>query len=63
MNQESAVRLSKLYYASEKIFVPQGWGQQVVDQKYEKVADLRMASKDYDADDGKIRKIAADASR
>jgi len=62
LNQESSARLSKLNYASEKIFVPQGGGQQVVDQKYEKVADLRMASKDFDAYDERIRRIAAGAS-
>lgn len=62
LNQESSARLSKLNYASEKIFVPQGGGQQVVDQKYEKVADIRTASKDFDADDKRIRGIAAAAS-
>lgn len=62
LNQESSVRLSKLNYASERIFVPQEGGQQVVDQKYEKVADIRTASKEFDADEQRIRGIAASAS-
>jgi len=57
MNQESISR-SKFNYASEKIFVPQGGVQQVVDQKYERVADVRSSSRDFDVDVAKIRAIA-----
>jgi hypothetical protein len=61
MNQASISR-SKFNYASEKIFVPQGGGQQAVDQKYERVADIRSSSADFAADTARIRAIAASAA-
>jgi hypothetical protein len=60
-NQSSAT-LKKANYASERILVPQGPAQQVLDQKYERVADIRSSSSEFDADAKKIRSVAAAAS-
>jgi hypothetical protein len=61
MNQASVSR-SKFNYASEKILVPQGGAQQAVDQKYERVADIRASSTDFEADTARIRAIASQAA-
>jgi hypothetical protein len=59
--QSSAPR-SKFNYASERILVPQGGIQQAVDQKYERVADLRSSSSEFEADAARIRAIASGAA-
>jgi hypothetical protein len=61
LNQASVSR-GKLNYASERIMVPQGGAQQAVDQKYERVADLRSSSTEFEADAARIRAIAAGAA-
>jgi hypothetical protein len=58
VNQSSAP-MKKANYASERIVVPQGGGQQSFDQKYERVADLRSRSSDFEADAKRMRDIAA----
>jgi hypothetical protein len=59
---QSSTPLRKANYASERILVPQGPAQQVLDQKYERVADIRSSSSEFDADAKKIRAVAAAAS-
>jgi hypothetical protein len=61
LNQASISR-SKFNYASERILVPQGGVQQAVDQKYERVADLRSSSTEFEADAARIRAIASGAA-
>jgi hypothetical protein len=52
----------KSNYASERIIVPQGSAQQIVDQKYERVANMRAKSRDFDTDAARVREIAAKAA-
>jgi hypothetical protein len=59
VEQSSAPVRGKANYASEKIMVPQGEAQQAFDQKYERVADIRSRSRDFEADAKKMRDIAA----
>jgi len=56
---QAAPSLRKGNYASERIVVVQGQARQVVDQKYERVADLRSRSRDFDGDVARVRDIAA----
>jgi hypothetical protein len=62
LSNESSASVRKANYATERILVPQGPAQQVLDQKYERVADIRSSSSDFDADSKRIRAIAAAAS-
>ncbi len=55
---QSSAPFKKANYASERILVPQGPAQQVLDQKYERVADIRSSSTEFDADTARIRAIA-----
>ncbi len=59
---ESSDSRGSFNYATEKLVVPQGGGQQVVDQKYERVADVSLISHAFDADAANIRSIASAAS-
>ncbi len=59
---ESSVTRGSFNYATEKLVVPQDGAQQVVDQKYERVADVSLRSRAFDADAAKIRSIASAAS-
>jgi Domain of unknown function (DUF4349) len=62
LSNEPSAPVRKANYATERILVPQGPAQQVLDQKYERVADIRSSSSDFDADSKRIRAIAAAAS-
>jgi hypothetical protein len=61
MQNDASASLKKANYASERILVPQGPAQQVLEQKYEQVADIRSRSPDFEADVKKLRSIAAAA--
>ena len=61
MSQNDSSSFRKGNYASERITVPQGSGKQVVDQKYERIADVRARSRAFDADAARVREIAAKA--
>jgi hypothetical protein len=65
MNQSSVSR-GKFNYASERILIPQGdpskGAQQAVDQKYERVAELRASTAEFEADAARIRAVAAGAA-
>ncbi len=52
---------SKANYASEKIVIAQGGGSQVVDQKYERVASVRLSSPNFEKDNEEIRALARKA--
>lgn len=52
---------SKSNYASEKIVIAQGGGSQVVDQKYERVASVRLSSASFESDNETIRELARKA--
>ena len=58
MSQNDSSSFRKGNYASERITVPQGSGKQVVDQKYERIADVRARSRAFDADAARVREIA-----
>ncbi|MBL8967746.1 MAG: DUF4349 domain-containing protein, partial [Spirochaetaceae bacterium] len=47
-------------YASEKIVVAQAASPQVLDQKYERVADLSARSRDFEADSKRVAEVAAE---
>ena len=59
MSQNDSSSFRKGNYASERIVVRQGSGQQVVDQKYERIADMRATSRNFDSDVARLREIAA----
>ena len=58
MSQNDSSSFRKGNYASERIVVRQGSGQQVVDQKYERIADMRATSRNFDSDVVRLREIA-----